>query len=257
MDLLVVGAGEIGRWIADTVSADESPVDAAVSFADRDPAVAADAAAERDAETVPVDGDTTHDAVCLAVPMSAVPAAVEAYAPRADRAMLDVSGEMTDAVAAMREHAPDRERVSYHPLFAPPRVPGNVAVVTDEGGPVVGEITAAIEAGGNEVFETTPSEHDEAMETVQAGAHAAVLAWRLAGEDVREEFHTPVSAALDEVADTVTEGSPEVYAEIQRAFDGADDVAAAAREIAEADPEAFGALYERARGDRKGRDRHE
>jgi len=52
-----------------------------------------------------------------------------------------------------------------------------------------------------------------------------VLAWRLAGDDVREEFHTPVSAALDEVADTVTEGSPEVYAEIQRAFDGADDVA--------------------------------
>jgi len=103
------------------------------------------------------------------------------------------------------------------------------------------------------VFETTPAEHDEAMETVQAGAHAAVLAWRLAGDDVREEFHTPVSAALDEVADTVTEGSPEVYAEIQRAFDGADDVAAAAREIADSDSEAFAALYERARGDREGR----
>jgi len=73
-----------------------------------------------------------------------------------------------------------------------------------------------------------------------------VLAWRLAGDDVREEFHTPVSAALDEVADTVTEGSPEVYAEIQRAFDGADDVAAAAREIADSDSEAFAALYERA-----------
>jgi len=155
-----------------------------------------------------VDSDTTHDAVCLAVPMSAVPAAVEAYASRAERAILDVSGEMTDAIAAMREHAPDRERASYHPLFAPPRVPGNVAAVVDEGGPVVEEITAAIEAGGNEVFETTPAEHDEAMETVQAGAHAAVLAWRLAGDDVREEFHTPVSAALDEVADTVTEGRP-------------------------------------------------
>jgi len=52
---------------------------------------------------------------------------------------------MTDAIAAMREHAPDRERASYHPLFAPPRVPGNVAAVVDEGGPVVEEITAAIE----------------------------------------------------------------------------------------------------------------
>ena len=257
MDLLVVGAGEIGRWIADTASADESPIDATVAFADRDPEVARDAAASRDATAVPADGDTTHDAVCLAVPMSAVPAAVEAYAPRAERAILDVSGEMTDAVAAMREHAPDLERASYHPLFAPPRVPGNVACVVDEGGPVVEGISAAIEAGGNEVFRTTAAEHDRSMETVQAGAHAAVLAWRLAGDAVREEFHTPVSAALDEVADTVTEGSPEVYAEIQRAFDGADDVAAAAREIADADPEAFADLYEAARGDREGRERHE
>jgi len=257
MDILVVGAGEIGRWIADTVSADESPVDATVSFADRDPEVAADAAAGRDAEAVPADGDTAHDAVCLAVPMSAVPAAVEAYAPRAERAILDVSGEMTESIAAMREHAPDRERASYHPLFAPPRVPGNVAAVVDAGGPVVEGISGAIEAGGNEVFETTPAEHDEAMKTVQAGAHAAVIAWRLAGGDVREEFHTPVSAALDEVADTVTEGSPAVYAEIQRAFDGADDVAAAAREIADADAEEFAELYEAARGDREGRERHE
>ena len=257
MDLLVVGAGEIGRWIADTVSAEESPVDATVAFADRDPEVAADAAAAREAEAVPVGAETTHDAVCLAVPMSAVPAAVEEYATRAEEAMFDVSGEMAAATAAMREHASDLERASYHPLFAPPRVPGNVAVVADREGPIVEGISAAIEAGGNDVFETTPAEHDSAMETVQAGAHAAVLAWRLAGDEVREEFHTPVSAALDEVADTVTEGSPAVYAEIQRAFDGADDVAAAAREIADADPEAFAALYERARGDRDGRNRHE
>jgi prephenate dehydrogenase len=257
MDLLVVGAGEIGRWIADTVSADESPVDATGACADREPGGARDAAASRDATAVPADGETTHDAVCLAVPMSAVPAAVEAYAPRAERAILDVSGEMTDAVAAMREHASDLERASYHPLFAPPRVPGNVACVVDEDGSVVEGITAAIEAGGNEVFATTADEHDRAMETVQAGAHAAVLAWRLAGDDVREEFHTPVSAALEDVADTVTEGAPEVYAEIQRAFDGADEVADAAREIADADSAAFADLYEAARGDREGRERHE
>ncbi|QAU12427.1 prephenate dehydrogenase/arogenate dehydrogenase family protein [Halorubrum sp. BOL3-1] len=257
MDVLVVGAGEIGRWVADTVSADDAPIDASVAFTDRDPTVAADAAADRDARTVDADGDTSHDAVCLAVPMSAVPAAVAAYAPRAERAIVDVSGEMTDAVAAMREHAPDLERASYHPLFAPPRVPGNVAVVVDEAGPTVESLSAAVEAGGNDVFETTADEHDEAMETVQAGAHAAVLAWRLAGEDVREEFHTPVSAALDDVADTVTEGSPAVYAEIQRAFDGADEVAEAAAAIAAADDGAFADLYERARGDREGRDRLE
>jgi len=257
MDVLVVGAGEIGRWVADTVSADDAPIDASVAFADRDPAVAEDAAAERDARTVDADGDTVHDVVCLAVPMSAVPVGVTAYAPRAERAIVDVSGEMTEAVAAMREHAPDLERASYHPLFAPPRIPGNVAVVVDEAGPTVESLSAAVEAGGNDVFETTAAEHDAAMQSVQAGAHAAVLAWRLAADPVREEFHTPVSAALDEIAGTVTEGSPAVYAEIQRAFDGADDVADAAAEIAAADDEAFAALYERARGDREGRDRLE
>ncbi len=257
MDVLVVGAGEIGRWVADTLGADGSGVDADVTFTDRDPDVAADAADPRGAETAPPTAETTHDAICLAVPMSAVPEAVAAYAPRAERAVVDVSGEMTAAVAAMREHAPDLERASYHPLFAPPRVPGNVACVVDESGSTVEAISAAIEAGGNAVFETTAAEHDGAMESVQAGAHAAILAWRLAGEDVREEFHTPVSRALDDVADTVTEGAPAVYAEIQDAFDGADDVAAAAREIAEADAEHFAALYERARGDRDPRDRHE
>ena len=257
MDVLVVGAGEIGRWVADTLTAGDAPVDATIAFTDRDPAVAADAADGRPASVVAPDAVTTHDVVCLSVPMSAVPAAVAAYAPRASEGIVDVSGEMTASLEAMRSHAPTLARASYHPLFAPPRVPGNVAVVVDEPGPPVSAISAAIEAGGNEVFETTAAEHDEAMQTVQAGAHTAILAWRLAAEPVREEFHTPVSAALQSVAATVTEGAPSVYAEIQRAFDGAGDVATAAADIAAADPDRFAALYERARGDDEARDRHE
>ncbi|MFB6234004.1 MAG: prephenate dehydrogenase/arogenate dehydrogenase family protein [Halopenitus sp.] len=253
MELLVVGAGEIGRWIADTVEAD-------VAFTDRDETVARDAAATAaadDARAVPTDTTETFDAVCLAVPMSAVADAVAEYADNASEAMVDVSGEMATPIAAMREHCPDCQRASFHPLFAPPRVPGNVAVVVDDGGPVVDAICEDVERQGNDVFETTAAEHDDAMETVQAGAHAAIIAWRLAGEDVREEFHTPVSSALDDLADTVTEGSPAVYAEIQRAFEGADDVAEAARDIADADPEEFEALYEQARREGVERDRHD
>ncbi len=257
METLVVGAGEMGRWVADTLG-ETGPAEATVAFLDRDPAVAADAAASRPhAEAVDTDAGGPFDVVCLAVPMSAVPAAVASYADRAEHAVVDVSGEMTDAVAALREHAPNCERASFPPLFAPPRVPGNVAAVIDADGPYVAALVEAIETGGNDVFETTPEEHDRAMGTVQAGAHAAILAWRLAGEEVREEFHTPVSTALADVADTVTEGSPAVYAEIQRAFDGADGVAEAARRIADADAEEFAALYERARGDREGRERHD
>jgi prephenate dehydrogenase len=83
------------------------------------------------------------------------------------------------------------------------------------------------------------------MSTVQARAHAAVFAYALAREDVREEFHTPLSGPLSELVDQVTENTPRVYAEIQSSFPGADAVAEAARRVAEAaeDPEAFADLY--------------
>ncbi|MFB6304068.1 MAG: prephenate dehydrogenase/arogenate dehydrogenase family protein [Haloferacaceae archaeon] len=240
MDLLVVGAGEMGRWIGDRLDA--------AAYADRDPA-AARAAAGDDARAVPLDGDERFEAVCLAVPISAAADAVAAQAPRAERALLDVTGVMTPVVAAMRDHAPDRERLSLHPLFAPENAPGNVAAVHDAAGPVTRAVRDALGAAGNDVFDTTPAEHDEAMRTVQAGAHAAVLAYALAADDVRPEFATPVSTRLDELVATVTGGSPEVYREIQETFDGADRVADAARRVADAEGDAFDRLY-RAAGDR-------
>ena len=240
MNLLVVGAGEMGRWVADTV-------DAAVAFTDADAEVAADAAAAREARRVPTTTDESFEVVCLAVPMSAVDDAIETYAPLATEAIFDISGVMAEPLAAMVDHAADLERASFHPLFAPPRVPGNVAVVTANDGPHLEAIRNALTEAGNTVFETTAEEHDRAMETVQAGAHTAVLAYALAADSVREEFSTPVSARLDEIAATVTEGDAGVYAEIQSTFDGADGVADAARRIAEADDESFAELYDQAR----------
>jgi len=247
MELLVAGAGEMGRWVADAVDAD-------VTFADVDPSLAEAAAAARGANAVTADTTARFDAVCLAVPISVTPEAVADYADNADRAMFDVSGVMAGPIEAMRARCPDRERASFHPLFAPPRAPGTIAAVIDADGPVLRSVRDDFGAGGNEFFETTPAEHDAAMETVQAGAHAAILAWRLAAKEVPEPLHTPVSRRLAAGADTVTEGSPDVYAEIQAAFDGADDVAAAAREIADADPDRFVELYERARCDGERRD---
>lgn len=235
MDLCIVGAGEMGRWLADLL-----PADVAVAVADEDPDVAAAAAADLDARAVPVGTDERFDAVVLAVPMPAVSRAVADWAANAERAMLDVSGSMADPVEAMREHLPDRERASLHPLFAPPRAPGNVPVVVDRGGPVVDQVLAAVESAGNTVFETTVDEHDRAMETVQARTHAAILAFALSAREVPGEFHTPVSAELWELARTVTEGSPHVYADIQRTFDGADDLARAARRVADADLDGTG-----------------
>lgn len=239
MQLLVVGAGEVGRWVADTVDAD-------VAFADADPAVAEAAADAVGGRAVPTGTDERFDAVCLAVPIPAVGDAVSTHAPNAERAMFDCSGVMAGPVAAMREALPDRERASFHPLFAPVRAPGNVAAVADATGPVVEAVRKDLAAAGNRVFDTTPAEHDEAMETVQAGAHAAILAYALAAGDVREEFATPVSAGLDDLAATVTGGTPRVYAEIQASFDGADAVADAAARLAAADEAEFEVLYREA-----------
>jgi prephenate dehydrogenase len=84
---------------------------------------------------------------------------------------------------------------------------------------------------------------------VQAAAHAAVLAYGLAAGDVDERFHTNVSGPLAALVEQVAGGEPRVYADIQAAFDGAGDVAEAARQVADADREAFERLYERAGSD--------
>jgi prephenate dehydrogenase len=234
MDLLVVGAGGMGRWLARSLAPDD------VAFVDVDPDRAAAAAATVPAGR-PVEGDydETFDVVALAVPMDAVAEAAGDYAHRADDAVIDVAGSMAPAIAALRDAAPDRERLSLHPLFAPDRGTGRIAAVPDAPGPTTAAIRERLDAAGNEVFETTAAAHDEAMETVQTRAHAAILAFALAAEGVDPAFHTPVSAELARLANRLTTGDPSTYADIQGAFDGAADVAAAARRIADADPDAI------------------
>lgn len=242
MDLLIVGAGEMGRWFGATAL--DALEDPKIAFADADPAVAEAAAGAVGGR--PLDGDDEFDAVCLAVPISALEPAVDTHADRATEAVLDVTGTMGPAVEALREHAPDRERLSLHPLFAAANAPGTVAAVPDRTGPTTDRIRAALVATGNDVLETTPAAHDRAMETVQTKAHAAVLAFALAAEPVPQEFSTPVFEALTDVTATVTGNDPAVYAEIQDAFPGADDLARAARRLADADASEFEALYREA-----------
>jgi len=245
MKLLVVGAGEMGTWFARTCARElDEPVDLAV--ADADAAVAETAAADLGASVVSADTGERFDVVCLAVPIPAVEAAAGMWGGRADEALVDVSGVMEPAVAAMAAAAPDAERVSLHPLFAADSAPGNLAVVADAPGPVTDRLRAALAAAGNDCFETTAREHDEAMETVQARAHAAILAFGLAAEDVPDPFQTPVSEGLFDLLGQVTGNDPRVYSDIQSAFDGAEDVADTARAVADADPERFAELYDRA-----------
>ncbi|ERH10699.1 MAG: prephenate dehydrogenase [halophilic archaeon J07HX64] len=252
METLVVGAGAMGRWTGRVVA---DALDAELSFLDRDPATARDAAAAVGGRAVesPANTDSGRFAlVCIAVPVPAAATAIERYGPHAHEAVVDVTGAMADPVAAMTELT-DRERASLHPLFAPDSEPGNVPVVVEQRGPTVEGLLTALEERGNRVFETTPAAHDRAMETVQARTHTAVLAFALAAEPVPERFHTPVSAELAALADRVTAGDSQVYGDIQTAFDGAAEVAAAARRIADVDAsdDGFEQLYQEAGNDQR------
>jgi len=239
MELLIVGAGAMGRWLAGSV-------DAEVAFADADPDAAAEAAAGVGGRAVALDAGEQFAVVAVAVPMGVATGAVATHAPKAREAIVDLAGVMAGPTEAMAEHAPDLERASLHPLFAPGNAPGRIAIVAENEGRAVGAIREDLAAAGNAFVETTPEEHDRAMETVQARAHAAVLAFGLATEAVPEGFGTPVYDALEELRTEVTGGTTRVYADIQEAFDGAEDVADAARRIADADAEEFARLYREA-----------
>ncbi|MFW5937774.1 MAG: prephenate dehydrogenase/arogenate dehydrogenase family protein [Halanaeroarchaeum sp.] len=241
MDVLIVGAGGVGRWLG-------TVVDGPVAFADADPAAATVAASEvPDADTAALDGDETFDVVAVAVPMRVAETVLESQAPRAERALVDLTGSMVGPLETMASVAPGLERVSYHPLFAPDRAPGRIAVSTGESGPATDEIANAFEAAGNDLVHVGAEEHDEAMRTIQGRVHASLLAFGLVADDVPPELATPVYDALEDLRDRVTAGNPTVYADIQSTFDGATEVADAARRIADADRDEFEALYDDAR----------
>jgi prephenate dehydrogenase len=249
MDLLLVGAGDVGRWVA-------GAADAPVAFADVDQG-RAEAAAEAvggRARAVPLDGEETFDVVAVAVPLGVASAAIERHAPRAERAVVDFTGEMAGPLAAMAAAAPDAEHASFHPLFAPEHAPGRVAVSEDAAGPATEQVRGWLADAGNELVDVDADTHDDAMATIQGRAHAAVLAFALAADDVPDELATPVYEDLAALAERVTGGNARVYGDIQATFGGADEVAEAAARIADAvdadrqteavDAEAFAEVYE-------------
>ena len=247
MKTLVVGSGAMGRWFGRVLTEE---LDASVTFVDTDAEVAREAASSVGGRSIipASDGGLSaterFDVVCVAVPIPAASTVLAQYGSHAETALFDVTGQMADPVAAMARF--DCERASLHPLFAPENEPGNVPAVIVDGGETVDAVLSALASRGNTVFETTAAEHDRAMETVQAKAHAAILAFALSAQSVPAEFQTPVSSALSDLAATVTSGESRVYADIQNAFSGADSVAKAATELADADEPTFMRLYERA-----------
>lgn len=257
MEVLVVGAGAMGQWVGRVLTERESNLGESsldlsggfdIEYYDEHPQAARDAATQTGGDAVTT-VKAEYDVVCVAVPIPVASQAIADHARRARQAVFDITGTMREPVTALKRHAQDVERFSLHPLFSPANEPGNVPMVVDADGPVTRFLKEVLEARGNDVFETTTEAHDEAMETVQARAHAAILAYGLAGEAVPAQFHTTVSGELEALVNQVSSGEARVYADIQAAFDGAEDVAEAAATIAEADRTEFEKLYNQIGGD--------
>lgn len=251
METLVVGSGAIGRWFGD-----HTPDD--VAFTDADMAVAETAAEQahatrgRSARAVPLDTNESFGLVCIAVPLTDAIQAIERHAGKAEAAVIDLTGQMAAPLGAMTSIVPNRERVSYHPLFAPNRSPGRIAVSTGASGPVTDRVEGWLTEAGNELITIDPATHDEAMATIQGRTHAAILAFGLAADNVPSELATPIFADLMELLDRVTNGESRVYGDIQSVFGGAEAIASAASALADADDDAFADLYRRAGGEGNG-----
>jgi prephenate dehydrogenase len=201
METLLVGAGSMGRWAGGVLA----EMGATLAVFDTDLAAAREAATALDGRVADPAPDDRFETVCIAVPIPAAPGAIATHGPRATEFVFDVAGTMSGPVEALAGLG-TAERASVHPLFAPENEPGNVPLVVDADGPHLQRFRDTLEARGNHVFETTPDEHDRAMDTVQARTHAAVLAYGLAAEPVPDRFHTPLSASLSELVADVTDG---------------------------------------------------
>ena len=82
MDILVVGAGAMGRWMGHSL-VDDGPESVELAFVDTDADAALDAADAVAGRAVATDTDETFDGVCVAVPIPAATATIAEYADRA------------------------------------------------------------------------------------------------------------------------------------------------------------------------------
>lgn len=222
MRIAVVGAGEMGRWLAKFSKRLGEVVISDVNLRK----------ARRWAQELKVKADSWDRAVAnaeiifIAVPISATPEVLKKVAGlvRQGALLVDVASVKLEVVKAMEEIGQDVELVSIHPLFGPGASSlknKDIVAIPVRPGKRYRKLKGFLVRNGARIVETDAELHDRTMAVVQCLSHFILLAYartlqsldrgRLTGK-----VRTPMFSALMTLAKAASAGRPELYLDIQQ-----------------------------------------
>ncbi len=222
MRVAVIGAGAMGKWLANFAKRNLGEV----IVADIKSARAKDVASELDASAKPIkEAAAQAELLLIAVPISKTPETVKSLAEIAqkDALLADVASVKSDVVDVMRKIKTNIELVSVHPLFGPGAVSiagKDIVVVPVKPGKRYSELKKRLVELGARVTEMDAEQHDRLMAMIQCMTHFVLLAYLTAiksmkGLKLAREIRTPMFAALTSLAKAVLAGNPELCGELQ------------------------------------------
>ena len=222
MRVAVIGAGAMGKWLANFAKHNLGEV----TVADINSARAKDVASELGASAKPIkEAAAQAELLLIAVPISKTPETVRSLAEIApkDALLADVASVKSDVVDVMRKIKTNIELVSVHPLFGPGAVSiagKDIVVVPVKPGKRYSELKKRMVELGARVTEMDAEQHDRLMAIIQCMTHFVLLAYLTAIKSMKElkrakEIRTPMFAALTNLAKAVLAGNPELYGELQ------------------------------------------
>jgi len=218
----VIGAGAMGKWLANFAKQNLGEV----TVADINSTRAEDVASELGASAKPIkEAAAQAELLLIAVPISKTPETVKSLAEIAPKNALlaDVASVKSDVVDVMRKIKTNIELVSVHPLFGPGAVSiagKDIVVVPVKPGKRYLELKKRLVELGARVTEMDAEQHDRLMAIIQCMTHFVLLAYLTAIKSMKElklakEIRTPMFAALTSLAKAVLAGNPELYGELQ------------------------------------------
>jgi len=222
MKIAVIGAGEMGQWLAgfakqnlgEVVVADISATKA--ELVAKELGISSKSVAEAAAKA---------ELVLVAVPISKTPEVIKSLAGRVQRGALlsDIASVKSDVVEVMKTLKAKVELVSIHPLFGPgaTNVRGkDFLVVPVTPGKRYDALKNRLIELGAQVTEMEAEEHDRLMAITQCMTHFVLISYldalkSMKGLEKAEKLRTPMFAMLLDLAKAVLAGNPELYGELQ------------------------------------------